>query len=164
MSTKQMTEVETIKIGISADSRSELVESLNGILADLFVLYTKARNYHWNVVGDHFFTLHPEFEKLYSSLSEDIDAVAERARSLGGIALGTMAQFLERTTLKESKDLPDASAMVSDLASDYEAVIRKLRQLVDAADDAKDAGTSDFLTGLMESYEKTTWMLRAYLR
>ena len=102
MTTKSKTHLEEIAIGMSAKDRETMVDSLNGLLADLTVLYIKARNYHWNVEGTHFFSLHAEFEKLYTALSNDIDLVAERARALGGIAAGTMAQYLELATLKEA--------------------------------------------------------------
>ncbi|MDZ7638680.1 MAG: Dps family protein [Bryobacterales bacterium] len=161
--TKTKTRSEEIAIGISEENRASLVESLNGLLANLFVLYTKARSYHWNVTGEQFFTLHVEFEKLYDGLAEDLDAVAERARSLGGYAAGSMGQFLELATLKEASGVPAANAMVSDLCGDYERMISKLRPMVEDAEEANDAGTADFLTGLMESYEKTAWMLRSFL-
>lgn len=164
MTTRSKTHTEEIAIGMSANDRATMVDSLNGLLADLSVLYIKERNYHWNVEGTHFFALHAEFQKLYEALTDDIDAVAERARALGGVAAGTMAQFLELATLKEASGVPVATAMVSDLCDDYEKVIGSLRKKIDGAEDAHDFGTADFFTGLMESYEKTAWMLRSYLR
>lgn len=164
MTTKSKTHLEEIAIGMSANDRETMVDSLNGLLADLTVLYIKARNYHWNVEGTHFFSLHTEFEKLYTTLSNDIDLVAERARALGGIAGGTMAQYLELATLKEASGIPVATAMVSELADDHERVVSSLRKKVAGANDAHDYGTADFFTGLMEAYEKTAWMLRSYIR
>lgn len=162
--TKSRTHTEEVEIGMSAKDRATMVDSLNGLLADLSVLYLKVRNYHWNVEGVHFFALHVEFEKLYSALATDIDAVAERARALGGIATGTMAQYLELATLKEARGVPVATAMVSDLCDDYEKVISSLRKKVEGAEEAHDFGTADFFTGLMETYEKTAWMLRSFTR
>lgn len=164
MTTKSKTHLEEIAIGMSAKDRETMVTSLNGLLADLSVLYIKTRNYHWNVEGTHFFSLHAEFEKLYTSLAGEIDLVAERARALGGVAAGTMASYLELATLKEASGVPVATAMVSDLTDDYERVIASLRRKVEEADESHDFGTADFFTGLMESYEKTAWMLRSYIR
>jgi starvation-inducible DNA-binding protein len=164
MSTRSKTHTEEVAIGMSAKDRATMVDSLNGLLADLSVLYAKTRHYHWNLEGTHFFTLHVEFEKLYRALIEDTDAVAERARALGGFAAGSMAQHLELTTLKEATGVPVATAMVSDLCNDYEKVISSLRKKIDGAEEAHDFGTADFFTGLMETYEKTAWMLRSYVR
>lgn len=164
MTTKSKTHLEEIAIGMSARDRETMVDSLNGLLADLTVLYIKARNYHWNVEGAHFFSLHAEFERLYTELSNDIDSVAERARSLGGIAAGSMAQYIELATLKEATGTPLATAMVAELGDDFERVIASLRKKIMEADDSHDFGTADFFTGLMEKYEKTAWMLRSYVR
>ena len=164
MTTKSKTHLEEIAIGMSAKDRETMVDSLNGLLADLTVLYIKARNFHWNVEGTHFFSLHAEFEKLYTSLSNDIDLVAERVRALGGIAVGTMAQYLELTALKETSGTPLATSMVSELSDDYEHMVSSLRRKVGEANDAHDFGTADFFTGIMEAYEKTAWMLRSYVR
>lgn len=162
--TRSRTHTEEVAIGMSAKDRATMVDSLNGLLADLSVLYMKARNYHWNVEGEHFFALHAEFEKLYIALAGDIDAVAERTRALGGFAAGTMAQHLELATLKEASGLPVANSMVSDLVDDFEKVISSLRAKVEGAEEAHDFGTADFLTGIMETYEKTAWMLRSFTR
>ncbi len=164
MSLRTEETLEAMDIGMSDAERTAMVKSLNKLLADLFVLYTKARNYHWNVEGPNFFALHAEFEKLYTGLAGDVDAVAERVRALGGVAAGTMAEFLELASLKEATGVHDASGMVSDLASDYEQVISSVRDKVYEADQVHDIGTGDFLTGLMEGYEKTAWMLRSFLQ
>ena len=153
------------KIGIADDMRKGVVELLSTVLADEYVLYTKTRNYHWNVEGLQFNDLHKFFEAQYEALDEFIDEVAERARSLGGRALGTLAVFSQRTRLKvEPKKTPDAKQMLANLLADHESVIRELRaDLQTALDKYGDAGTSDFLTGLMEKHEKMAWMLRSYL-
>ena len=152
-------------IGIKDAQRAGVVEILDTLLADEYLLYTKTRNYHWNVEGLQFNDLHKFFEAQYEALDEFIDEVAERARSLGGRALGTLAEFSQRTRLKEEpKKTPDAKQMLANLLADHESVIRELRaDLQTALDKYGDAGTSDFLTGLMEKHEKMAWMLRSYL-
>lgn len=153
------------RIGIADDMRRGVVEILSTLLADEYVLYTKTRNYHWNVVGMQFNDLHKFFEAQYEALDEVIDEVAERARSLGGRALGTLAEFSERTRLKEEpKKAPEAKQMLANLLADHETLVRELRaDLQTAMDKFGDAGTSDFLTGLMEKHEKMAWMLRSFL-
>jgi starvation-inducible DNA-binding protein len=155
----------TIDIGIPGDKRDAVVTILNVLLADEYVLYTKARNYHWNVVGPQFNDLHKFFEHQYEALNDIVDEVAERARTLGGRALGTLAEFVKATRLRERPgEYPEARGMVADLLADHEAVVRQLRvDLETTLDKYRDAGTSDFLTGLMEKHEKMAWMLRAFL-
>lgn len=152
-------------VGISDKNRQNVVKILNALLADEYVLYTKTRNYHWNVVGPQFNDLHKFFETQYSELNEVVDEVAERARTLDGHAFGTLAEFAQHARLKERPgDYPDAAGMLEDLLGDHETVIRQLRgDLETAAAKHKDVGTSDFLTGLMEKHEKMAWMLRAFL-
>lgn len=152
-------------IGISDKNRDAVVAILNNLLADEYVLYTKTRNFHWNVTGMHFNDLHKFFEAQYEALNGSIDEIAERARSLGGRSLGTMADFLKVARLKEyPKEYPDAKKMVLELLEDHEELINILREdLASCAERYKDAGTSDFLTGLMEQHEKMAWMLRAHL-
>jgi starvation-inducible DNA-binding protein len=142
------------------------VALLNKDLADLHVLYTKTHNYHWNVTGPQFYSLHKLLEEQYEALAESIDAVAERVRQLDGFAVGTMAEYLELARLKEEGpgNFPSASDMVANLVNDHEAVIRQLRKDIDeTANQHDDATTSDFLTGLAEAHEKMAWMLRTFL-
>lgn len=152
-------------LGISDQSAKAVVSILNTILSDEYLLYTKTRNFHWNVTGPNFSELHKLFELQYTELNIIVDDTAERARSLGGRSLGTMMEFLKNTSLKESPGVyPDAKKMVAILLADHEAIIQKLRKdLADCAEKYHDMGTSDFLTGIMEQHEKTAWMLRAYL-
>lgn len=152
-------------LGLSTLDRSGVVELLNTLLADEFVLYTKTRNYHWHVVGPHFSELHTFFETQYNALSETVDAVAERVRALDGQALGSLAEYLEHTRLSETPgQYPRSQVMLSNLLADHETIIRQLRiDLGTCMDTYHDAGTSDFLTGLMEQHEKMAWMLRAYV-
>jgi starvation-inducible DNA-binding protein len=152
-------------IGLTDKQREGVVKILNTVLADEYVLYTKTRNYHWNVVGPQFHDLHKFFDEQYDELAEIVDDVAERARSVGGPALGTLAEFLQQTRLKEQPEqYPGAREMIANLLADHEAIIRTLRvDLETCADKYHDIGTNDFLTGLMEKHEKMAWMLRACL-
>jgi starvation-inducible DNA-binding protein len=154
-----------IQIGLDQAQREGVVALLNSLLADEYVLYTKTRNFHWNVIGPRFHDLHKFFEGQYGEIDGIIDEVAERSRSLGAVAPGSMAEFLKSARLKEQAGaFMDADAMVAALLHDHEALIRHLREDLDAAQ-AKfgDAGTADFLTGIMETHEKMAWMLRALL-
>ena len=153
------------QIGLSDSARSAVATLLNARLADVFILYTKTRNYHWNVTGIHFQPLHEFFESQYDQLEEAMDEIAERVRQVGGFAAGTLAEFIALSALKEAPGLvPPARDMIAHLLADHEAIIRQLRQDVDTtAETHHDMGTSDFLTGLMEQHEKMAWMLRAFL-
>lgn len=155
----------TPNLGLSSTQREAVVGILNALLADEYVLYTKTRNYHWNVTGARFNDLHKFFEAQYDSLDESIDAIAERGRSLGGQAPATLAEFLALTRLKEQPGQKlSANEMLANLLADHETVVRQLRADVAATQDAHgDAGTADFLTGLMEEHEKKAWMLRSFL-
>ncbi|MCC7430002.1 DNA starvation/stationary phase protection protein [bacterium] len=152
-------------IGISDSNRESVIKMLNVLLSDEFVLYTKTRNYHWNIVGHSFNDLHKFFEGQYEALDEIIDEVAERSRALGGFALGSLKDFLANTRLSETSDqVTDFRTTVTNLLNDHETIICNLRnELVACAEDFGDHGTSDFLTGLMEQHEKMAWMLRAFL-
>ena len=152
-------------IGVSDGDSQAVVKILNTVLADEYLLYTKTRNFHWNVVGPQFNDLHKFFEAQYEALDEFIDDVAERARAMGGQALGTLAELGKAARLKEDPgQYPDGTGMLTRLLADHESLIRDLRgDLATALDKHGDAGTSDFLTGLMEKHEKMAWMLRSFL-
>lgn len=153
-------------IGISDKNRKGSIEILNQLLSDEYVLYTKTRKYHWNVTGPQFNDLHKFFESQYEVLNGIVDEVAERARQLGSVSFGTLAEFTKHTRLKEKPGQnPSAQGMIQELLTDHEAIIRSLRTDLDAcANQYQDMGTSDFLTGLMEQHEKMAWMLRAFLK
>ncbi len=152
-------------IGLSPGDRESVVALLNLLLADEYVLYTKTRNYHWNVKGPHFHDLHKFFESQYEAIDETIDEVAERARTLGGAASATLVEFTHAARLKEQPGtVPTATQMISNLVADHEAIIRILRVDQEACTaQYHDAGTADFLTALMEEHEKMAWLLRAHL-
>jgi starvation-inducible DNA-binding protein len=153
-----------VNIGLNQRQRQGVVEILSPLLADEYVLYTKTRNYHWNVVGPQFNDLHKFFEAQYEALDDIIDDVAERARALGGRAVATLAEFIKLARLKEHPGRQlTAREMLRDLLADHEALIQTLRRDVETVTDPlKDAGTADFLTGLMEQHEKMAWMLRSF--
>jgi starvation-inducible DNA-binding protein len=145
----------SVNIGLSEEQREGVVRILNTLLSDEYLLYTKTRNYHWNVVGPQFNDLHKFFESQYTALGDIVDDVAERARTLGG----------KHSRLKEhAGHYPDDRAMLAILLADHEGLIRHLRgDLETCADTYHDMGTNDFLTGLMEQHEKMAWMLRSFL-
>ncbi|MCA9813369.1 MAG: DNA starvation/stationary phase protection protein [Nitrosarchaeum sp.] len=152
-----------VQIGIADQNREGLVDMLTSLLSDEYVLYTKTRNYHWNVTGPHFNDYHKFFEGQYGEIEVFIDDVAERIRQLGGKAIGTLDELKSHARLRESPgQYPSDKEMVNSLIADHEQIIQSLRGDVDkSAEVFHDAGTSDFLTGLMENHEKMAWMLRA---
>ena len=155
-----------IAIGIKQENRAAVVKMLNQLLADQHVLYIKLRNYHWNVEGMYFQQLHALFEEQYNEIAVQIDDTAERIRSLGHYSPGSMKAFMELSRLQESDNLSgDHRLMLQNILADHEMIIQVLRQDVDASmDEYHDAGTSDFLTALMEAHEKMAWMIRAHLK
>ena len=159
-------EADSINIGIENKDRESVGQMLAQLLADEHVLYIKLRNYHWNVEGMYFQPLHALFEEQYTFLAEQIDDIAERMRSLGHYAPGSMAAFRELSRLQESDHLNgDATKMLQNILADHEMLIQVLRHDVDdSMEKFNDAGTSDFLTALMEEHEKMAWMVRSHLK
>ena len=153
-------------IGISDANRKTVVEQLGKLLADEFVLYTKTLNAHWNIEGPDFHSVHVYFEELYEQSQEIVDSVAERIRQLGHYAPATLNDFIKLTHLTEHlKGGNTSTDLIKNLLADHESIIEFIRANVKEFDEAhKDAGTSDFVTSLMEKHEKTAWMLRAHLK
>ena len=151
-------------IGISEKNLQAVAAMLSGVLSDAMVLYSKTRKFHWNVKGESFMELHKLFEGQYNQLEEAIDEIAERINTLGAPVIGTLGEFLKHTSLKEAPGkYPDRNAMLKELLTDHETVIKGLRKNIDECTDKfKDAGTADFLTGLMERHETIAWTLRRY--
>lgn len=155
---------EIIRIGLDSKVRGQAVKLLSAILADQHVLYAKTRNFHWNLTGHRFHTLHAFFETQYEALAQAIDQTAERIRMLGAASPGSMKEFLALATLKETPGtLVNGDHAIGALRDDHEAAARELRKAVEALDTAGDAGTADFLTGLLQSHEEAAWMLRSFL-
>lgn len=153
-----------VNIGLDDAVRKDIAERLNKLLADEYVLYVKTQKYHWNVTGPFFGPLHKLFNDQYDMLAEFIDEVAERVRALGFKAYGTMAEFIEHTSLSEDMGVnPDANSMIKNLLDDHETVIRELRDYIEYTHDRKDLGTENFLAELIVKHQKMAWMLRAHL-
>jgi starvation-inducible DNA-binding protein len=155
------------EIGLSDKSREGVVQILDTLLCDEYVLYTKTRKYHWNVIGSRFHKLHIFLEKQYEELDEIVDEVAERAREIGGKSLGTLAEFTRYARLSEDPDkYPDAQSMLSNLLKDHETVTCNMRKDIDETDEKHlhDIGTNNFLSGLVEKQEKMAWMPEPILK
>ena len=144
---------------------SKTVEKLNLYLANLNVLYRKVQNYHWNIVGTGFFSVHAKLEEYYDALNEQIDDVAERILSIGGRPLGTLKDYLAVSTIKEAenKEISIADA-VADVKKEFEAMLQFVKEVQETADAENDYGTSAMVDEYISSYEKNLWMLNAYLK
>lgn len=158
-----MTTTPNINIGIDSEQRTEIASGLSKVLADSYTLYLKTHNYHWNVVGPMFNTLHLMFEEQYSELAPAVDEIAERIRALGEPAPGSYLEFGELTSIDEDREKPDALEMVRRLVDGHETVARTAREAFRAAERAGDEPTADLLTQRMQVHEKTAWMLRSLL-
>ncbi|MDG2431305.1 DNA starvation/stationary phase protection protein [Flavobacterium sp.] len=152
-------------IGITDKNLKSSIDLLSATLADAMTLYTKTRKFHWNVTGESFMELHKLFEGQYKQLEANIDEIAERISKLGGKTIGTMAEFTEKTRLKEAPAVyPESKAMIKELLNDHETVVVQLRKDISTAEDENDdVGTADFLTALLLEHESTAWILRRYL-
>lgn len=154
------------EIGISNKHLTRVAEVLNQVLADQTVLYIKTRNAHWNVEGPDFHAMHLFFESQYTELEKIIDEVAERVRTLGHYAVATMKEYLEITHLpEETRENYDSTGFIRELVEDHESVIMYMREHIEQIENEwEDAGTADFITGIMEKHSKMAWMLRAHLK
>lgn len=152
-----------IDIGISEADRAKLAEGLSRLLADSYTLYLKTHNFHWNVTGPMFQTLHLMFEGQYNELALAVDLIAERIRALGVPAPATYHEFLKLTVIKEVAGVPSAKEMIKQLVSGQEAVVNTARSIFSVVEGARDQVTADLLTQRMQVHEKTAWMLRSLL-
>jgi starvation-inducible DNA-binding protein len=152
-----------IDIGIPEAERAKIAEGLTRVLADTYTLYLKTHNYHWNVTGPMFNTLHTMFEVQYNELWMAVDEIAERIRSLGEYAPGTYAAYADLTSIEDDTGVPKAEAMLVNLVKGHEAVARTARAVFPLAEEASDEPTADLLTQRMQASEKTAWMLRSML-
>jgi len=153
----------SINIGISEQDRESIAAGLSRLFADSYTLYLKTQNYHWNVTGPQFNTLHTMFEAQYTELAVAVDDIAERIRTLGVVAPGSYKAFSELTSIEEETGTPSAEEMIRQLILGQEAVVRTAREIIPIASDAKDEPTADLLTQRMQIHEKTAWMLRSML-
>jgi starvation-inducible DNA-binding protein len=152
-----------IEIGISKDQRKTIADGLSRLLADEYTLYLKTHNFHWNVTGPMFNTLHLMFETHYNESALAVDLVAERIRALGHPAPGTYKQYAALSSIEETAGVPEAMEMVRLLVKGHEACAKTARSIFPAADKAGDEPTADLLTQRMQVHEKTAWMLRSLL-
>lgn len=152
-----------IDIGISEDDRRQIAEGLSHLLADTYTLYLKTHNFHWNVTGPMFNTLHTMFEQQYTELATAVDEIAERIRALGFRAPGSYAEYAQLAKVKEAEGDPSAEEMIRQLVEGQETVVRTAREVFPAAENANDEPTADLLTQRMQIHEKTAWMLRSML-
>jgi len=152
-----------INIGLSEAARKQISEGLNKLLADSYTLYLKTHNFHWNVTGPMFQTLHLLFETQYNELALAVDLIAERVRALGHYAEASYSQFSKVTGIKEETGHPNAEDMIRQLIEGQEQVVRTARELLSKCEEVHDAPTADLLTQRMEVHEKNAWMLRSLL-
>ena len=152
-----------IDIGISKKDRKAIADGLSRLLADTYTLYLKTHNFHWNVEGPMFNTLHLMFETQYNELALAVDAIAERIRALGHPAPGSYAAYSKLSSIKEETGTPKAEEMIRQLVDGQEAVARTARAVFPAAEKAADEPTADLLTQRLQIHEKTAWMLRSLL-
>jgi starvation-inducible DNA-binding protein len=152
-----------VNIGIKPQDLERLAGELSKLLADSYTLYLKTHNFHWNVTGPMFQTLHTMFEQQYNELALAVDAIAERIRSLGQPAPGTYAAFARLSSIAETEGVPKATEMVKLLVEGHEAVVRTARKVLGVAGEAGDDATADLATQRLQMHEKTAWMLRSLL-
>ena len=163
MKTKKAKAASRIDIGISDADRKKIADGLSDLLADSFSLYLMTHNFHWNVTGPMFNSLHVMFMDQYTEQWNALDLIAERIRSLGHAAPGTFSEYLKRSSIKEVGGQPKAMEMVRHLVAAQEATARTARQLFPLVAKADDQPTADLLTQRIEVHEKTAWMLRSLL-
>ena len=152
-----------IDIGIDQEDRVAIANGLSRLLADSYTLYLKTHNFHWNVTGPMFNTLHQMFEQQYVELATAVDEIAERIRALGMVAPGSYTQFAELSTVQEERGVPSAEEMIAQLVRDQETIVRTARDVFPLTEAAQDEPSADLLTQRMQIHEKTAWMLRAMI-
>jgi len=152
-----------INIGIDAEQRKVVADGLSTVLANTYALYLKTQNFHWNVIGPHFTSLHLLFEKQYTELADAIDEIAERIRALGLVAPGGFKIYEKLATITDSSEETPADEMIKTLVQDNETVVKVIKGMYADADRADDQPTVDLLTRRMEVHEKAAWMLRSLL-
>ncbi|MBD2437561.1 Dps family protein [Nostoc sp. FACHB-110] len=155
--------VKNVNIGIDDESRTKIAEGLSRLLADTYTLYLKTHNFHWNVTGPMFQTLHLMFETQYTELALAVDLIAERIRALGYPAPGTYSEYAKLSSIPETSGVPKAKEMIQLLVEGQEAVVRTARSIFPVVDEVNDEPTADLLTQRMQVHEKTAWMLRSLL-
>lgn len=155
--------MQKVNTGISESDRKAIAEGLSKLLADSYTLYLKTHNFHWNVTGPMFQTLHLMFETQYTELSTAVDLIAERIRALGHFAPGSYKEYARLTSVPEADGVPSAKEMIRQLVDAQESVVRTARSVFPTAEKAADEATADLLTQRIQLHEKTAWMLRSLL-
>ncbi|EGG30239.1 Non-specific DNA-binding protein Dps / Iron-binding ferritin-like antioxidant protein / Ferroxidase [Aequoribacter fuscus] len=152
-----------INIGIKETDRQAIVQGLSVLLANTYTLYLKTHNYHWNVTGPMFNTLHLMFEQQYTELATAVDEIAERIRALGEFAPGSYSAYAALTSIPEDSSIPCAEDMIRNLVEAQETIARQAREVIAIASEASDEPSADLLTQRMQAHEKTAWMLRSLI-
>ena len=152
-----------VNIGIDEENRKQITDGLSRLLADTYTLYLKTHNFHWNVTGPMFQTLHLLFETQYTELATAVDLIAERIRALGYPAPGTYSDFVKLSSIAETSGVPKATDMIRLLVEGQEAVVRTARSIFPVVEQVNDEPTADLLTQRMQIHEKNAWMLRSLL-
>ena len=153
----------TNQIGLEKADMSEVIAKLNNLLSTYHVFYLNVRGYHWNVKGEHFFTLHPQFEELYTSLQLQIDEIAERILTLGGTPLHAYSDFTQHTSIREDKNVKDGTSCVKGVVTGLQALIAEQRQVSALAEESEDQGSADLVDAYVQEQEKLVWMYNAFL-
>lgn len=154
---------QVVNIGINEENRAKIAEGLSRLLADTYTLYLKTHNFHWNVTGPMFNTLHLMFETQYNELALAVDLIAERIRALGYPAPGTYSEYAKLSSINETPGVPKANEMIRLLVEGQEAVVRTARSIFPLVEEVNDEPSADLLTQRMQVHEKTAWMLRSLL-
>ncbi|MDA0954176.1 MAG: DNA starvation/stationary phase protection protein [Proteobacteria bacterium] len=153
-----------INIGIKQANREQIVAGLHVLLANRYTLYLKTHNYHWNVTGPIFNTLHLMFEQQYTELAAAVDQIAERIRALGAFAPGSYTEYARLTSIPEDETVPDAETMIKNLVAGQETLARQARDVMATVGESRDEPTADLLTQRMQVHEKNAWMLRSLIQ
>ena len=153
----------TNQIGLEKKDMTQVIEKLNGLLSTYHVFYLNVRGYHWNVKGEHFFSLHEKFEELYTELQLQIDEIAERILTLGGTPFHAYSDFTQHASLKENKNVFEGRACVEGVVNGLQTLIEEQRNVSSVAEEAEDQGTADLVDEYVQTQEKHIWMYNAFL-
>ncbi|WP_066802298.1 Dps family protein [Moraxella oblonga] len=153
----------TNQIGLANAELTPVIKALNALLSSYHIFYINVRGYHWNIKGEHFFTLHPKFEELYTEIQLQIDAIAERILTLGGTPLHAYSEFSTNTKLAEDQNIYEGRACVEGVVRGLQALIEEQRALAELAEQAGDQGSVDLVSEYVQAQEKEVWMYNAFL-
>ncbi|MDO5769831.1 MAG: Dps family protein [Psychrobacter sp.] len=154
---------DTNQIGLEKADMSAIIQKLNGLLSSYHIFYINVRGYHWNVKGEHFFSLHQKFEELYTALQIQIDEIAERILTLGGTPMHAYSDFSQHASIKEDKNVHDGKTCVQGVVTGLQSLIEEQRNVAAAAEAAEDQGTADLVADYVQEQEKLVWMYNAFL-